>query len=73
VRSNAAVIRAFSAEIEALQGQVEALFAQHPDAKIYRGQPGLGVILAARVRRLADPLHQQAFCALTASPGARAY
>jgi hypothetical protein len=33
------------------------------------------VVLARLVRnhRLADPLHQQAFCALTASPGARAY
>jgi transposase len=33
------------------------------------------VVLARVVRndRLADPLHQQAFCALTASPGARAY
>ena len=40
--------------------------------------PRLGhqtVVLAryARNRRLADALHQQAFCALTASPGARAY
>jgi hypothetical protein len=26
-----------------------------------------------RNRRLADALHQQAFCALNASPGARAY
>jgi transposase len=33
------------------------------------------VVLARYVRnnRLADALHQQAFCALTASPGARAY
>jgi transposase len=33
------------------------------------------VVVARFVRndRLADPLHQQAFCALTASPGARAY
>ena len=33
------------------------------------------VVLArfARNRRLADALHQQAFAALTASPGARAY
>jgi hypothetical protein len=32
-------------------------------------------VLARFVRntRLADALHQQAFCALTASPGARAY
>ena len=33
------------------------------------------VVLARHARndRLADALHQQAFCALTASPGARAY
>jgi transposase len=33
------------------------------------------IVVARFVRndRLADPLHQQAFCALTASPGARAY
>jgi transposase len=33
------------------------------------------VVLARFIRndRLADPLHQQAFCALSASPGARAY
>jgi hypothetical protein len=33
------------------------------------------VVLAryVRNRRLADPLYQQAFCALSASPGARAY
>jgi hypothetical protein len=33
------------------------------------------IVLAryARNRRLSDALHQQAFCALTASPGARAY
>jgi hypothetical protein len=30
-------------------------------------------IVLARNDRLADALHQQAFCALTASPGARAY
>lgn len=91
-------------------------FGQHPDAAIYRSQPGLGDVLAARVlgefgdapdryadararknyagnspitrasekkktvharwvcnRRLVDPLQAQAFAALTASPGARAY
>jgi transposase len=33
------------------------------------------VVLARFIRndRLADPLHRQAFCALSASPGARAY
>ena len=116
VRAAVAVITAFNAEIAALEGQVEAHFDRHPDAEIYRSQPGLGEILGARVlgefgddpdrydgararknyagnapitrasgkkkvvlarhvrnRRLADALHQQAFCALTASPGARAY
>jgi hypothetical protein len=96
--------------------QVEAHVGRHPDAEIYRSQPGLGDLLGARVlgefgddpdryagararknyagsapvtrasgtkrvvlaryvrnRRLADALHQQACCALRASPGARAY
>jgi hypothetical protein len=95
---------------------VGAHFGRHPDAEIYRSQPGLGVILGARElgefgddphrytsakarknyagsspitrasgrksvvlarhvrnRRLADALHAQAFSALRASPGARAY
>lgn len=116
VRATVAVIATFNTEITVLQGQVETHFGQHPDAEIYRSQPGLGEILGARVlgefgddpdryadararknyagnapitrtsgkrktvlarwvrnRRLADPLHQQAFSALRASPGARAY
>lgn len=116
VRATAAVIATFNAEIAALEAQVADHFGRHPDAEIYRSQPGLGEILGARVlgefgddpdrydcararknyagqapitrasgkkkvvlarhvrnRRLADPLHQQAFCALSASPGARAY
>jgi hypothetical protein len=37
--------------------------------------PGKKVVLARHVRnrRLADALHQQGFCALNPSPGARAY
>jgi Transposase/Transposase IS116/IS110/IS902 family len=116
VRSTVAVINVLNSEITTLQGQVEAHFGRHPDAEIYRSQPGLGQILGARVLgefgddphryhdararknyagtspitrasgkkkvvlaryarndRLADALDQQAFCALTASPGARAY
>jgi hypothetical protein len=116
VRVTVAVIATLNAEIATLQGQVEAHFGRHPDAEIYRSQPGLGEILGARVLgefgddphryhdararknyagtspitrasgkkktvlaryarndRLGDALHQQAFCALTASPGARAY
>jgi transposase len=116
VSSHVALISALNAQIAALGEQVEAHFGRHPDAEIYRSQPGLGELLGARVlgefgddpdrydgararknyagsapvtrasgkktvvlarhvrnRRLADALHQQAFCALTASPGARAY
>ena len=36
-------------QTEVLAGQVEQGFGQHPDAEIYRSQPGLGVILGARV------------------------
>ncbi len=32
-----------------MQEQVEAHFGQHPDAEIYLSQPGLGVVLGARV------------------------
>ena len=95
---------------------MERCFGQHPDAEIITSQPGLGVVLGARVlaefgddsdrfldakarrnyagtspitktsgtrrvvlaryarnKRLADALHQQAFAALNASPGARAF
>ena len=116
VRASVALIAAITTQITALGQQVEAHFGRHPDAEIYRSQPGLGDLLGARVlgefgddpdryagararknyagqapitrasgtkrvvlaryvrnRRLADALHQQAFCALRASPGARAY
>jgi transposase len=116
VGSHVALIAALNAQIAVLGEQVQAHFGRHPDAEIYRSQPGLGELLGARVlgefgddpdrydgararknyagsapvtrasgkktvvlarhvrnRRLADALHQQAFCALSASPGARAY
>ena len=100
-------------QVSVLETEVNRCFGQHPDAEIITSQPGLGVILGARVlaefgdetdrfadakarrnyagtspitkasgtrrvvlaryarnRRLADALHQQAFAALTASPGA---
>lgn len=44
-----AVIGALAAQIEKLRGQVEAGFGRHPDAEIYLSQPGLGLVLAARV------------------------
>jgi Transposase/Transposase IS116/IS110/IS902 family len=116
VGSHVALIAALNAQIAALGEQVDAHFGRHPDAEIYRSQPGLGDLLGARVlgefgddpdrydgararknyagsapvtrasgketvvlarhvrtRRLADALHEQAFCSLGASPGARAY
>ena len=116
VRAQAAILGALNAQITALEGQVETHFSQHPDAQIILSQPGLGVVLGARVLgefgddpsryatakarrnyaatspitrqsgkkktvmarwvhndRLADALSHQAFAALSASPGARAY
>jgi hypothetical protein len=116
VRSLIAVITALNEQVKVLQGQVEAHFGQHPDAEIYRSQPGMGAILGARVLgefgddphryadgksrrnyaatspitrasgkkkvvaarfihndRLIDALMAQAFAALNASPGARAF
>ena len=116
VRSLIAVITVLNEQVKALQGQVEEHFGQHPDAEIYRSQPGMGAILGARVLaefgddphryadgkarrnyaatspitrasgkkrvvaarfihndRLVDALNAQAFTALSASPGARAF
>jgi transposase len=116
VRAQVAVLITLTAEIAKMEEQVEAYFGKHPDAEIYRSQPGLGVILGARVLaefgddkrryadakarrnyagtspvtrqsgkkrtvlarrvhndRLVDALGLQAFSALSASPGARAY
>lgn len=110
------LITVLNAQIGQLEGQVGEHFGRHPAAEVITSQPGLGVVLGARVLaefgddpdryadararknysgqspitrasgtkkvvlarharndRLADALHQQAFCALTASPGARAY
>jgi transposase len=44
-----AVLTAMVEQTEVLAGQVEQGFGQHPDAEIYRSQPGLGTILGARV------------------------
>ena len=111
-----ALIATLNDQIGTLGQVVADHFGQHPDAEIYLSQPGLGVILGARVlaefgddprrfadakarknyagtspitrasgkqkvvlaryarnRRLADALHQWAFCAMRGSPGARDY
>lgn len=115
-RTTVAVLTTLREQIAALEGEVEASFGRHPDAEIYLSQPGMGVILGARVLaefgddvdryasakcrknyaatspitiasgkkktvlaryvhndRLIDALTAQAFSALRASPGARAY
>jgi transposase len=110
------VITTLNEQVKGLQGQVEENFGRHPDAEIYRSQPGMGTVLGARVLgefgdaphryadgkarrnyaatspitrasgkkkvvaarfihngRLVDALMAQAFTALNASPGARAF
>jgi transposase len=116
VAGQVGIITALNTQIAGLEQVVGEHFHRHPAADIYLSQPGLGMILAARVlgefgddtgrftharsrknysgqspitrasgkkkvvlaryatnRRLGAALHQQAFCALNASPGARAY
>jgi hypothetical protein len=48
-RSLIAVITVLNEQVKALEGEVEAVFGRHPDAEIYLSQPGLGLILGARV------------------------
>ncbi|MGI3780175.1 MAG: IS110 family transposase [Janthinobacterium lividum] len=116
VRALVAVTTEMVCQVAALEAEVKAGFGQHPDVEIYLSQPGLGVVLGARVlgefgddpdryldsrarknysgmapvtrasgtkrvvlarhnrnQRLADALYQQAFAAITRSPGARAF
>jgi len=49
VRSLIAVIAVLNEQVKGLQGQVEEHFGRHPDAEIYRSQPGMGAVLGARV------------------------
>jgi transposase len=44
-----AVLNVLNTQVNAMQGQVEAHFGQHPAAEIILSQPGLGPILGARV------------------------
>jgi transposase len=116
VRAQVAILTVLNTQIKVMEEQVEAHFGKHPDAKVYLSQPGLGLVLGARVLaefgddkqryahakarknyagtspitrqsgkrkvvlarwvhndRLIDALGLQAFCALSVSPGARAY
>ncbi|HET7355561.1 MAG TPA: transposase [Nocardioidaceae bacterium] len=49
VASQASVVQALNAQIQQIGAVVDSHFGQHPDAEIYASQPGLGVVLAARV------------------------
>ena len=49
VRATIAVLQTLNTEIRTLDSEVEAHFGQHPDAEVYLSQPGIGVILGARV------------------------
>ena len=60
-RSLIAVITTLDEQVKALEEQVREHFGQHPDAEIYRSQPGMGAILGARVLgEFGDDLHQYA-------------
>jgi transposase len=48
-RALIAVIATLNEQVRVLQGQVEENFGRHPDAEIYRSQPGIGAVLGARV------------------------
>jgi hypothetical protein len=48
-RALIAVIAALNEQVKTLQGAVEENFGRHPDAEIYRSQPGMGAVLGARV------------------------
>lgn len=49
VRAQAAILTTLNEQIAIMAEQVTAHFGQHPDAEIYLSQPGLGVVLGARV------------------------
>jgi transposase len=49
IRALISVITVLNEQVKTLQGQVEEHFGQHPDAEIYRSQPGMGAVLGARV------------------------
>jgi hypothetical protein len=44
-----AMLRCLNAQVAALEDQLAGRFGAHPDAAIIRSQPGLGVVLGARV------------------------
>jgi len=49
VRAQVAILTVLNEQITTMGDQVEANFSRHPDAEVYLSQPGLGVVLGARV------------------------
>jgi transposase len=49
VRAQVAILTTLSTEITVMGREVTAHFGRHPDAEIYRSQPGMGDVLGARV------------------------
>jgi len=49
VQAQAAILTALNTQIATMEQQVSAYFGRHPDSELYLSQPGLGVVLAARV------------------------
>jgi transposase len=49
VTALSAVIAVFNTQIKQLEQQIEAHFSAHPQAGIYRSQPGIGLITGARL------------------------
>ncbi|MFE3280295.1 IS110 family transposase [Nocardia sp. NPDC059239] len=48
-RATVAVLTTLNEQIAALHDQVERFFTTHPDAEIVSSQPGIGVVLGARI------------------------
>jgi transposase len=49
VQAQVAILTVLNTQVATMEKQVKAHFGQHPDSELYLSQPGLGVVLAARV------------------------
>ena len=49
VRAQVAILTVLNEQVATMQEQIEVNFSKHPDADVYRSQPGLGAVLGARV------------------------
>jgi hypothetical protein len=49
VRAQVAILTVLNEQVAVMEEQVDAHFSKHPDAELFLSQPGLGVVLGARV------------------------